>query len=245
MGELRLPENVRASLATLVADLERAAGPTLVGVVLYGGLARGRYRPGQSDVNVLIVLREGGLAGFDAVAPVLRAAWRKDRVDPLVMAVGELQRAAEEFPVKFLDIRRTHVLLAGSDPLAGLEIPDRLVRHRLGQELNNLTLRLRRRYVLEHDDLGEVARMLAGSAMPLCVQLEALLEVDGRPPARDDCTAVFDAAAESYALDRGTLAELEALRRGDGVPDPRALLGQTLVLIQTVLEAARPKGVSP
>ena len=48
----------------------------LAGLLVYGGLARGRYRPGKSDVNVVVVLREAGAAALAAIAPALRTAGR-------------------------------------------------------------------------------------------------------------------------------------------------------------------------
>jgi predicted nucleotidyltransferase len=47
---------IEEALAALVAQLREAAGANLLGVALYGGLAKGRFTPGVSDVNVLIVL---------------------------------------------------------------------------------------------------------------------------------------------------------------------------------------------
>jgi predicted nucleotidyltransferase len=42
-------------LDRLVQRLREAGGGNLLGVALYGGLVKGRYTPGVSDINVLVV----------------------------------------------------------------------------------------------------------------------------------------------------------------------------------------------
>jgi len=109
---LGAPRDVAAALGGLREDLARAAGPNLTSLVLYGSLARGRYRPRESDVNLLIVLEDASARGLAAIAPALRAAFRAARVEPLIVAARELARAAEAFPTKLLDVKAHHLVLA-------------------------------------------------------------------------------------------------------------------------------------
>jgi hypothetical protein len=116
---LNLPGNISTALDRLCTELSRAAGNNLAGVVLYGGLARGRYRPGQSDVNVVVLLREASGAALSAINPPLKAAWRAIRVEPFIMTPTEVPSAAAVFSTRFLDIKTHHVLLTGEDPFGG------------------------------------------------------------------------------------------------------------------------------
>src|SRR5882724_5145092 len=77
------PPAVAAALDRLKEELGRAAGTNLAGLILYGGLARGRYRPGKSDVNVVVLLRDASAATLTAIAPALRTARRAANVVPL------------------------------------------------------------------------------------------------------------------------------------------------------------------
>ena len=52
-----LPETIRHGLTRFCTQLTAALGDQLLAVVLYGGLAKGEFTPGNSDVNVLVVLR--------------------------------------------------------------------------------------------------------------------------------------------------------------------------------------------
>jgi len=54
-----VPPAVTEALEKLRAELTAAASDDLAALVLYGGLVRGRYQPGRSDVNLAVVLRPG------------------------------------------------------------------------------------------------------------------------------------------------------------------------------------------
>jgi predicted nucleotidyltransferase len=109
-------------LSTLWEEIKRVAGDALLCLALYGGLVRGRYQAQQSDINILLVLKDVSQKQVDRLAPILRAAWREIRLEPFLLTPIELQRAAMVFPTKMLDIQREHRLLEGLDVLNSLII---------------------------------------------------------------------------------------------------------------------------
>ena len=119
---VRAPAEIERALEQLVADLRSADGTNLLGVALYGGIAKGRFTPGISDVNVLVVLRATALADLERVAPALTGARRSARVTAFVATPADLRDAARWFPVKMRDIQRAHRVLFGEVPLAQLQI---------------------------------------------------------------------------------------------------------------------------
>lgn len=208
------PPAVTAALERLQTELTQRAGGNLAGMILYGGLARGRFRPGKSDVNLVILLREAGAATLAAIAPALQAAWRAAGVEPMILTPAEVVPAVDVFPTKFLDIKRHHIVLMGEDPFANLEADPEHVRLRIKQELHNLLMRLRRRYIAAVGDVTTMAQLLVDAARPLAIELAALLRLAGQaPPADDRTSAIFEAAAEAFGLDREVLARLAALRQ--------------------------------
>src|SRR5262245_60889076 len=92
-----VPANVAAALKRMRDDLASAAGANLAGLILYGGLARGRYRAGKSDVNVIVLLHDVSAGALAAVAPALRAAWRAAAVEPMVLTPSEVPAVAVAF----------------------------------------------------------------------------------------------------------------------------------------------------
>jgi hypothetical protein len=229
---LPAPSEVTAALARHRDALRDAAKDNLHSLVLYGGLARGRYRPGRSDVNVIVVLRRDSLDCLRAIGPILRDAWREIRLEPFILTLADVPRAAQSFPTKMTDIIRSHVVLLGEDPFAGITIDPGDVARRVEQELRNLSLRLRRRFVAAGDDARVLREALEDAAVTLRVDFNAMLDLAGEPPPDDDTSAVvFPLAARKFGLDPAPLAQLAALRTGSGNDiNLQALLAEVIAL---------------
>src|SRR5688572_1702723 len=95
-----LPPEIALALDGLSAALRDAAGDNLLGLILYGGLARGRYHRGTSDINLVVVVRDASAQAIARIAEPLHAAWRARRVEPLIITPRELPRLAIAFPTK-------------------------------------------------------------------------------------------------------------------------------------------------
>src|SRR6516165_9227017 len=204
-----VPADIAAALDRLKEELARAAGQNLAGLILYGGLARGRYRPGKSDVNAVVLLREVSAPALAVLAPPLRAARRAANVSVMILTPAEVHAAAIVFPTKFLDIKDHHIVLHGEDPFAALEVPREQIRLRIIQELRNMTLRLRQRFVAVVDDPAMQVTTLASLARPLAIEMSALLRLAGKSVPHEDRTAlIFQAATAAFEVDGEALALL-------------------------------------
>jgi hypothetical protein len=234
------PPAIATALQQLKEELTRAAGANLAGLILYGGLARGRFRAGQSDVNVVVLLNDASAGALAAIAPALRTARRAAAVDPMILTPGELPAAALAFPTKFLDIKEHHVVLAGTDSFAALDVPREAIRRRAAQQLRNMALRLRRRYLAITDDREAQATTLAGTARPLALEAAALLRLAGKHvPEEDRTAAIFAAAATAFDLDNEALARLAELRQQPGTKDDMAALyGKVLAIVTRLADRA-------
>lgn len=237
LPELGAPLSVTKALTRLRDELRTIAGNNLVGLILYGGLARKRYQPGRSDVNLVVLLREVTTAGLLAIAPPLRTAWRAAAIEPFILTSAEVERSASAFPTKFIDIKEHHVVLFGEDPFARLEVPREHIRLRIEQELRNLGLRLRRRFMAISQSPADLTVALAGVARPLALELSALLRFAGKEvPHEDRTAAILDLAAETFKLDRDALAQLAQFRQDrKPVADMAQLFGR---VVETTTRAA-------
>jgi len=235
---LDAPDEIRARISELSEELAQAAGANLRGLILYGGLARGRYRPGKSDINLVVLLDDTSTESLSAIAPALRAAWRAVRVEPFIINASEAGRLAETFPTKLLDIQTHHIVLMGEDTFSGIHVSRKLIRLRIEQSLTNLALRLRRRYISIYDDPRSLAMTLAEQAVPLKVELAALLQLAGKDePSESTSAAVLESAAAEFDLDREALLLMAALRRDASAPeDLPALYNRALATIARAAE---------
>ncbi len=232
------PPEVRAAILRLRDDLKEAAGANLAGLILYGGLARGRYRAGKSDINLVVLLNDTSTAALARIAPTLRTAWRAWRVEPFIIKPPEAARLSVTFPTKLLDIARHSIVLAGSNPFTDLQVAREQVRLRVEQSLRNTELRLRRRYLSIFDDTSSLATALADAALSLKVEFAAMLQlVHQEVPSEATSAAVLGAAADAFDLDREALARIAALRReADSSDDLPALYDRALATVARAAE---------
>lgn len=193
---LKVDESARAQLDKLVAGLREALGETLVSVLVHGSSVRGGWVAGQSDVDVLVVLRSAELAQLEAMANALRVARNAARVECMILTVDDIARAADAFPVFYADLQRTHALLHGEDPFASLELHDEHLRLRVEQELREVQIRLRRAVT---DTTGGPRQQLAGALHRKVRQLRgplyALLRLE-----RAASAATSDSLESVYSL---------------------------------------------
>jgi predicted nucleotidyltransferase len=96
-----LPSEVSAVLDVLLPAIHEALGDRIVSIVLWGSAVLGDYRPGRSDVDIIVVLdRDPDSTTLVALQPVHDridadlSAWR-DRIEVAYVGVESLRRFRE------------------------------------------------------------------------------------------------------------------------------------------------------
>lgn len=229
------PQPARAALAGLLDKLAPLA-PEPAAVLVYGSLAKGTWRKGESDVNVLVVVHEASAATLDALAGPLREAWRQALVRPMILERAEIPRLGDVFPIKLADIQRDHDVLAGDDPLAGVTIERAHVRLRLEQQLRNQLLQLRRQLVFGAAGERELARALVGAARSLPYELATLLELRGKPSPQQMLADMAGAVAAEIDVPAETLQRLASFKRGTTEADVRGLYHAVIALVSRAVD---------
>ena len=229
------PPRPRAGLTRLV-DAVKAMSPSPSALVVYGSLAKGTYRDGESDVNLAIVLERAHPEILLSLRGPVSDARRAFSLSPFVLERAEIARLVDVFPVKIADIVASHHVILGEDPFLGLTIDPEHLRLRVEQELRNHAIRLRQHAVLFGDEPRELARALFRTSSALPIELAALLRVRGRPdPSGSDRRAIMIAAATSLGLPEAPLLELAAIRAGSRVEHPQALFAQVLAVLERAI----------
>jgi hypothetical protein len=209
-------------------DLAGAYGDALRAVVVYGSAARGEYREGVSDVNLLVLLTDTGAATLRRGSSLARAWAAENNPPPLVLGEAEFRDSADVFPIELADIRDAHVLLYGTDPFPGLQIRPADLRAQLERELKGASIRLRTRYLT---DAGEAIRfepVLLKSLSTFLVMFRTVLRLSGVEVAQEP-EAVIRATAERVGFDAAPLLEILRARSGrtkvDARPDSPVVTG--------------------
>ncbi len=163
------------ALQRLVTDLCAAHGDNLASITLYGSNASGKQTDAHSDHNVLVVLRR---IAFDDLRLSQKATrtWRNaGQPPPVFFTVDELKRAADVFPVEFLQMEKARNVLYGSDPFKFVEISRANLRHQTEYELRTKFIQLRRLYVSESLSVANLSALMIDSFASFAALFRAVL----------------------------------------------------------------------
>jgi predicted nucleotidyltransferase len=199
-----LPSDVRARIVEWTKTLEEALGEHLVGILVHGSVARGEYRPGESDVDAVIVLKDASFATLDAIANAMQLARYSARIEAMILTEDEITGASDVFPLLYDDIKRCHFLLAGRDPFTAVVVHDTHRRLRIEQELREARIRMRRAVT----DAAGAREALGGAVVRKLRQVRgpfhALLKLKGIVTA-PDLPTVLTKICEAYGVDPAPL----------------------------------------
>ncbi len=173
-----------AKLTDLVSRMKEFAGENLESVILYGSAARGDFKEGHSDLNVLCVLRSVAARELTRVAPVVHW-WCKDQSEPapLFFTAEELRSSADVFSIELLDMQENRRVLYGTDVVEGIPVPMNLHRLQVERDLRTLLLKLRQHFLLNGQKENELRVAAAKSSSSVFALLRhTLIALDEKRP---------------------------------------------------------------
>ncbi len=200
----------KTAVASFLEDIQKIPGISLESLVLYGSAARDDYRPGKSDINLLVVVGNADISALHSLLdPVFKG--RRSGIAPLFLTPDDIAASVDIFPLKFMAIRDGYRVLYGEDPLAGLSIDSQNVMVRLRQRLSNMLLKMRRHYILNGGQRLTV--MMSQQVKRFVETLGFLLAVTGNGVTGH--SQIIEASARVFGLDGDALKDIYALRDKD------------------------------
>jgi hypothetical protein len=201
-----------AKLTDLVSRMKEFAADNLESIILYGSAARGDYKEGHSDLNLLCILRSVAAHELARVTPVV-LWWCKDQNEPapLFFTAEELRQSADVFSIELLDMQDSRRVLYGPDVVAGIQVPMNLHRVQVEHDLRTLLLKLRQHFLLTGQKEIELRNAEAKSSSSVLALLRhTLIAFEEDPPA--DAHAVFARIAALTGADADAFTSAFKLR---------------------------------
>lgn len=195
----------------LIDDLKSSHGKNLAAVILYGSAAAGDFVADASDYNLLIALHEIRPQDLRAAQAPMREWQRMGHSVPVYFTVGELQDAADVFPIEFHQMEKARRVLYGTDVLENVEISDEHLRHQTEYELRSKLIQLRRLYIPASASVEKLVMLMSESLSSFAALFRAVLLLQGvEPPVTK--REVVRATVKHLQLDGAPFEKIFALR---------------------------------
>ena len=218
----RLRPEAANDVREYVEELVGVLGEDATAVLAFGSVTGLDYVPGQSDVNLALLVRTAELTLLDRCLEAVAAGFKRRIVAPLFLTREYIARSQDVFPVEFLDMKETGVVLYGEDFLAGLELAPAWLRLECEQQLKSSLLRTRQAFLEIGRSKGGLERVLTQSLNSLVPLFRAMLAMRGLELPRTKREIVTSLCRELSVPDTAFLEILTLRAAGENLKVGRA-----------------------
>jgi hypothetical protein len=207
----KLRPELQKLLGPYVRELLSIAGEDIVSVLVFGSATGPDFVPGRSNINVAIMARDIDSALLKKCLKHIASGFKKRIVAPLFLTRKYIDGSLDVFPIEFLDIRETALVLVGDDPFVDVDLNSSSLRLECEQQLKGTLLRIRQAYLelgLTHRGLERVLSESLNSLIPV---FRAMLVLKGVTPPRGK-QEIVGSTCEAFGLASGTFKEILKLR---------------------------------
>lgn len=216
-----VPEGLRTRLAPLVDILRRAHGEGLRAVIAYGPAAVNGGTDKRQVVQALVIMADASAANLMKTSAEV-GQLRRGGVEPLFMSAHEIAASLDVFPLEFLDMQATRVVIHGDDLLAGLQYNAGPLRLQVEEDLRCASHWLRQEVARYGHRPQAMRTVLAQSFLGLQRAWRGLVALSGEE-VPGDSEALLRAAAQVCGVDGELLTRLHRLETGSWRPEPTEL----------------------
>ena len=206
-----MANKIDTALNRLVDDLRAAHGENLSSIVLYGSVAAGDQVELRSDHNLLIVLQRITVEDMRVSHTTMRDWLVHRQPMPIYFTVEELKRAADVFPIEFLQMEQARKVLHGRDPFEFVDISQANLRHQTEYELRTKLIQLRRLYIPASTSGEKLSALMSDSLASFAALFRAVLILHGQEPPVGKADSVR-ATAQLLGLDQSPFERIFELR---------------------------------
>jgi hypothetical protein len=173
----KIPDQPQEMFVPLTQDYLKVFGSELVSLIVYGSAATGSYVKGKSDINLLVVLTEAGMNRLDAAFDTVKF-WKKRKVaTPLTLTKSFIETSLDSYPIEFLNMKNSHVLVYGENVLANIAFQPADLRLQIEREIKGKIILLRQGY-LETEGSARALRQLIRNSFTAFISIfKALLHL--------------------------------------------------------------------
>ncbi len=171
----KIPDQPQDIFVPLTEDYLKAFDKDLISLMLYGSAAGGAYVKGKSDINILVVLTPEGINRLEDGFALVKN-WRKRNVAmPRVMTKAFIESSLDAYPIEFLNMKNSSILIYGENVLESLVFKPEDLRLQIERELKGKILLLRAGYLESEGSARPVRQLISKSVTAFISIFNAML----------------------------------------------------------------------
>ncbi len=207
-----------------LAPVRAALGAEFHSACLTGSVLREGFDSKRSRVNVLVVAGSLAPVMLDRLVAAIPRTKKPPPFEPLFMTKEQIEDSLDVFPIEWLDLSERHLLLAGEDVFAGIEVPRGPLRLQCEHELRGKHIALRQAFLAAGRRPEQLRETLTRLASGFHALFRTLLRLRGEdPPANHE--RVIERIADAFGLDAKALKGAHRVRHSASRPSAEEVRG--------------------
>lgn len=212
----RLPEEARRRIVPFLEELLMAFDGSIISIFVYGSVTGPDYNPRESDINLGVVLEDISLPRLAPALKAVKKAFRARIPAPLFLSPAYIKRSLDAFPIEFIGMKDTRLVLLGSDVLADIEVKKEDLLRECEYQLKGRLVTIRQAYLEQALDRKGLERLVKASFKALMPALKGLLMVKTGLPAHMDKQKMLDALEKEFGVNMSSFREILRDGKADG-----------------------------
>lgn len=180
MAQPNLPQKLQRALDDFIRNLQDVYKDGLISIILYGSAASGEFVAKQSNVNLLVILKDASLDSLSRIVKITNMP-RFQALNSFFFTEEYIVHSIDVFPIEFLDMKENYALLYGKDVLKDIRVDMKNLRFQCEHELKAKLINVKRLYlkIRSERELKNLMFQSFTSAMHL---LRNLMRLKGKTP---------------------------------------------------------------
>lgn len=229
---------IRGEVKVYCQKLIDGLGDRIRSICVYGSATGPDYVKGKSNVNIALVVDRIDQALLDAIHKVFLWGRKHAIVAPLVLTREYIESSVDTFPIEFLEIKTSGVVVCGENYFQDLAFKNENIRHECEFQARSAFLRVQQAYLEIGRDRKGIERLLHTSMNSIIPLLRTLIRFKGLKPPTGKIDLVR-MLPEAVPIETDVLLEILRDKAGDekiGKKRASEIIGPYLQTLQSVIE---------
>lgn len=146
-----MEEKTKEKIENFVKKLKEILGEKLKSCIVYGSIAKGTYKEGMSDINMIVVVDEVDYDEIEKIKNNLSKIAIKNMIKVFFFTDWFLSSSSDVFPVEWKDIKENHIVVYGEDITEKITVKEENLRIQLERESKQNYLSFQQGLLFEKD----------------------------------------------------------------------------------------------